>query len=1137
MKKWLYSLTIVFCFSALLHAQNRGKLESIRLNEKDFAFLGEDRRGPYLLPDSLIIEHSEKLFLNNVLQPYTAYFMDYINGELRFEISVAKGTEIRLIYQIFPYPLKKSYYSREILHRVFGAQTVPADANAKPQQIEAEDYASQLSKSGSITRGVTMGSNRGLKVNSALNINVSGKVGENVEVVAALTDQTTPIQPEGTTQNLQEIDKVFIQIKSPTFSATMGDFQIDYSGTELSRYNRKLQGVLGEASYKTIKTKLSAAVSRGKYFSMQLMGQEGNQGPYQLKGDRGQIDIIILAGTERVFVDGETMVRGETNDYTIDYAASQITFTRRRLITSDSRITVDFQYSDEQYRRNLSSASVDAELWNNKLKIGAILLHEADDKNNPLDFTLTDEYRQILQNAGDQQNEAVINGAKFVGEQNGRYQLIDSTYVYSGEKLGDYTVSFSDVGSNAGDYQYKGNAVFEFVGKNKGRYAPVILLPLPKSHTMMNFSLAVSPFSFLNFKSETAISQFDKNSFSESDGQDDRGLAQNYQLSFQPQKINLFNKNLGRFLLSGRYKNIDNRFVDIDRTTEVEYNRRWDLPTSINRQEIVQEIRSRYEPTQGISFGSEWGSIQKGDTFNSRRWQFEQAFSLKKLPTSNYRIERIMRNNLSPLQTGDWLRQRADVQWKVWKFSPLLRYEGETKKENWSDSLYTGFKFDDFSGGLSFEPFSQITLSGQVSQRKDLDYTGINKFTEKSSANTQNVQFNFQRLKFWTTSIDLTHRKKTYANSSLEDSRTDLAEVRMQLTPWKRSINANLNYQISNTATARKESVYIQVPEGEGTYRFDDQLNEYVYDPLGDHILRILTTDQLIPTAELKTSGRLRFEPAKLWELKTKSDSLPLWVRALQNITSETYTAIEERTQRRQIEDIYLLKLAKFRSPQETIFGSLQFRQDLLLFERNRDFSLRLRYLSRDELNNQFLEGGENRREKEYAARATTRFTEKLSSQTELVKKQTARLFNYQGRQNRDIYATQFNMDVSVIPNSAIKLALEGRLSWEEDRIYAVPTTVRSYALIPRVTYSLKTRGRVRGEFEWSNVTASPVDRVLPYEMANGRSVGRSARWDIRFDYRISDVMQATFSYSGRNEPERHGVIHTGRAQVTAAFR
>ncbi|NIA31289.1 MAG: hypothetical protein GWP06_15440, partial [Actinobacteria bacterium] len=95
----------------------------------------------------------------------------------------------------------------------------------------------------------------------------------------------------------------------------------------------------------------------------------------------------------------------------------------------------------------------------------------------------------------------------------------------------------------------------------------------------------------------------------------------------------------------------------------------------------------------------------------------------------------------------------------------------------------------------------------------------------------------------------------------------------------------------------------------------------------------------------------------------------------------------------------------------------------------------------------------------------------------------------------------------------------------------------KAYAFVPRVNYALRSKGRLRGELEWSYVDANPKGRLIPYEMANGRSLGRSLRWDIRFDYRISQTIQATFSYSGRNEPERNRTIHTGRAQVTAAFR
>ncbi|MBN1465536.1 hypothetical protein JXA02_07235, partial [candidate division KSB1 bacterium] len=1112
-----------------------GKIESISLFDKDLVIMGEGRRGPYLLPDSLIIENSVQVFLNDVRQPDDAFALNYIAGELRFPEPIAADVKIRILYKIVPAPLQKSYAHRPIQYRVFGA---PASAEQiRTTAPEQEDYAASLSKSGSITRGVTVGSNRGLKVNSALNINVSGKVGDNVEIVAALTDQTTPIQPEGTTQNLQEIDKVFIQIKSTELAATMGDFQIAYDETQFAQYNRKLQGAMGEANYDKIQARASAAVSRGKYHSLQFNGQEGNQGPYQLKGDRGQSYIIVLAGTERVFIDGELMVRGETNDYIIDYAAAQITFSRRRLITSDSRITVDFQYSDEQYRRNLYSASVNANLWKNRLRVGTVYLHEADDEENPLDFALTDDYKKILQQAGDDQMKAVIDGATYVGPEKGRYTKIDSIYVYAGEQLGDYNVTFSDVGPGLGSYQYAGSAAYSYVGPGEGQFAPVLVLPLPKSHDILDLSMNFSPLSFVNFSSEYALSNLDQNSFSAFDADNDVGLAHNYGLDIRPRNIKLFGKNMGDLTLSGKYKSVQNNFADIDRTTEIEYTRRWDLPDSSGREEVVREFRALYEPLQGIGIGGEFGDIKKGAYFKSDRWQIENYFKYKKMPSFNYRLEKIDRQNLNQDRDADWWRQRGDAEWNIWKVKPFFRYEGEVQKENWADTLYTGFKFDDITGGLELRPFSKLLVAGRLSQRDDKDYAGAEQFRDKSFANTKNLQIQLDRVKDFTASLDLTHRNKTYTNSQM-DSRTDLAELRMQLTPWKRALNANLNYMISNTATAKKERVYLEVQEGEGAYRYDERLNEYVYDPLGDHVLRILTTDQLIPTIEMKTSSRVRLEPNNLFAT-TSSDSVTdsFWKKSLRAVSSETYVALEERSQTDDAMDVYLLRQSTFRQPGATILGYLQFRQDLYLFERNRDFSLRYRYLTRDELNNQFLEGGEQRNEREDALRITARLSQLFSSQSEISKKRTARFFNYAGKQNRDVRATQLNSDLSYTPTTVVKIALEARLSWEEDVVYETPTQVHSFALVPRVTYSIRNRGRLSSEFEWSFVNAAPSDRVLPYEMANGRSAGQSTRWDIRFDYRLSSVIQATLSYSGRSEPERERVIHTGRAQVTAAFR
>jgi hypothetical protein len=78
---------------------------------------------------------------------------------------------------------------------------------------------------------------------------------------------------------------------------------------------------------------VAVAGSRGKFNTNNFNGTDGVQGPYGLTGLSGEKDIIILAGTERIFVDGIEMIRGENNDYIIEYSNATITFTPKRLIT------------------------------------------------------------------------------------------------------------------------------------------------------------------------------------------------------------------------------------------------------------------------------------------------------------------------------------------------------------------------------------------------------------------------------------------------------------------------------------------------------------------------------------------------------------------------------------------------------------------------------------------------------------------------------------------------------------------------------------------------------------------------------------------------------------------------------------
>ena len=80
-------------------------------------------------------------------------------------------------------------------------------------------------------------------LNSGLNLELSGQLSENLEVVAALTDEATPIQPEGNTQTLDEVDKVFVRFKSPYVQGTVGDFNLTYDQSQFGKLSRKLQGI------------------------------------------------------------------------------------------------------------------------------------------------------------------------------------------------------------------------------------------------------------------------------------------------------------------------------------------------------------------------------------------------------------------------------------------------------------------------------------------------------------------------------------------------------------------------------------------------------------------------------------------------------------------------------------------------------------------------------------------------------------------------------------------------------------------------------------------------------------------------------------------------------------------------------
>ena len=348
--------------------------------------------------------------------------------------------------------------------------------------------ASQLKKSGSISRGITIGNNQDASVNSDFNLQLSGNLTNEISVYANITDNNIPIQADGTSQHLREFDKVFIQLSSKSSELIVGDFVIKKPIGSFMNFNKKVQGVGFSTNIETdkgikFKSSVNTAISKGKFNRQLIQGIEGNQGPYKLSGANNELFVIILSGSEKVFIDGILQIRGTINDYIIDYNSAEVTFTPNKPITKDSRIIIEFEYSEMSYAKFALSSENIISTKNSVFYLN--LFSENDAKNQSLRQELTDSNKLLFNQIGDNIDQALVTNVQLIdtfSRDDILYYETDTivnniqyagVYVYSTDSLkANYRLGFSYVGGNSGNYiriQSGANGrIFEWVAPQEG---------------------------------------------------------------------------------------------------------------------------------------------------------------------------------------------------------------------------------------------------------------------------------------------------------------------------------------------------------------------------------------------------------------------------------------------------------------------------------------------------------------------------------------------------------------------------------------------------------------------------------------------------------------------------------------------
>lgn len=1130
----------------------------INLRQKQIAISSDT-----IILDTLsIVTESLKLNdCNGEALPKNSYFLDFEKSALIFTNRPNCDT-ISISYKVFPLNF---FTERSLFDKKDFLEGSKKENNNYEIIFSKEDYKTayqntDLSRKGSISRGIGFGNNQDVIVNSGMNLQLDGKLNNDLFIQAAISDNNIPIQPDGNSQQLQEFDKVFIKIYNERFFVTAGDFELKRPQGYFLNYNKKAQGAdIGlHTDLKTnsgkklgLNTRISGAIAKGKFRRQEISGSEGNQGPYKLTGANNEQYIVVLAGTEKVYIDGILINRGSDNDYIIDYNLGEISFTPRQPINKDKRIIVEFEYSDRNYTRFLVTGS--ANLNFEKTNFWLNLYDESDNKNQPFDQDLSQETKYLLSQIGDNIDMALIPGFDSLEFTNGeiRYlltdttvdtQVYDSIFIYStNPELALYRVSFAFAGANKGNYKKGVSAangrVYEWIapvdGIPQGDYVPYRLIITPKKSQLINAGgeINVSEKTLVNF--EFAYSKNDINTFSKLDSYDNSGFA--LKSGVKQAFIKTGKVWFGAFV---NYEFMQKDFRGVENFKSTEFTRDWNITnlySGANENFVSGGLSYVNKKLGNAVFNTSW--LDRGTLYSGLQNSIKTDLNF-----SGWTIT----GNASLLQSEDILSESVFFRHNlvISKNLGFLKAGiGESSEQNHRKNIgaetltSNSFHFNSYNAFVQTADSLKTSFSANYKYREDF-LPHENTLNMSTNSHDISVSGGFDKNPSQKFNTTLTYRILEVNDTTLysgrnENNMTGRSEYSFRL--WKGLISSTNFYEIGSGLERKTEFSYIEVAPGQGVFTWTDynsnsiqELDEFEIANFVDqaNFIRIINpTAEYIKTYSNQINQSLSISPERIW--RNKTGILKFLSRFSNN---SAYSISQKNTSPEFLE--YANPFAQNINNEKLVSKSSSFRNSFS-FNRGNPKAGADYIISSGNNKLMLVSGFDMRKNFSHTLQIRYNFSPAIGAVNKTATTDKYYKSEYFSSKNYQIKVLQNDFQLNIQPNLNNRLSVKYNYK-QKHNVEGEKLLINDVGLEYRLS-SVK-KGSLSSTFNYIyySYNASTTG-ALAYEMLEGLMPGSNLTWSVSLQRQLSNGLQVNLTYNARKSPDVK-IIHTGGIQLRAFF-